>query len=188
MLTAMLKAFIRWGDGKITRDTDAATLSRALHDEHAVFWLDMNQPTDDEVELLADVFCFHPLAIEDSLKYAQRPKVEDYSHRDEGCSHPYFYMVVHGPDLETFRQKLRTKELDIFMSQRFLVTHHEEQFKSINEVLARGEYDPRRLMEQGLDMLLYQILDRITDHYQPILDYLEGALDELEDEAIDRPA
>jgi magnesium transporter len=37
-------------------------------------------------------------------------------------------------------------------------------------------------------MLLYQILNRITDYYQPILDYLEEALDELEDEALDRPA
>ena len=76
----------------------------------------------------------------------------------------------------------------MFFAQRFLVTHHDEEFKSINEVLARAEADPHMLMDQGLDMLLYQILNRITDFYQPILDYLEEALDSLEDEALDRPA
>jgi hypothetical protein len=32
------------------------------------------------------------------------------------------------PDIETFKQKLRTKELDIFMSDRYLVTIHDEHF------------------------------------------------------------
>ena len=36
-------------------------------------------------------------------------------------------------------------------------------------------------------MLLHNILDRIVDHYQPILDYLEEALDELEERALARP-
>ncbi|MBC8106158.1 MAG: magnesium/cobalt transporter CorA [Anaerolineae bacterium] len=183
----MLKAFIRWGDGKISRDTDAQTIARALEDEEAMFWLDMQNPNDEEVKLLNDVFHFHPLAIEDSLKYAQRPKIEDYSHRDTNCPYSYYYMVFHGPDLKTFREKLRTKEIDMFFAERFLVTHHDEEFVSINEVIARGEADPQLLLKQGLDMLLYQILDRITDHYQPILDYLELALDELEEEALDRP-
>ena len=186
-LPAMLKAFIRWNEQKITNETDAETLRRALEDEDATFWLDMENPTEQEVKLLSDVFHFHPLAIEDSLKYAQRPKIEDYSHRDHQCPFSYYYMVFHGPDQETFRRKLRTKELDIFMSERFIVTLHDEAFRSINEVRARAEADPRLVMNAGLDMLLHQIFDRITDHYQPILDYLEEALDELEDEALDRP-
>ena len=182
----MLKAFIRWNDGTITRETDAATLHRALN-EGAVLWLDMHCPSDDEVELLAEVFHFHPLAIEDSLKHSQRPKIEDYTRPDPACPYKYFYMVIHGPDLETFREQLRTKELDVFMSDRFLVTHHDEEFKSVSEVLARTEQDPRLMLEQGLDMLLYHILDKITDFYQPILDYLGEALDDLEDEALEKP-
>ncbi|CAN5516544.1 magnesium/cobalt transporter CorA [soil metagenome] len=182
----MLKAFIRWPDGNISRETDPATLRRAI-DEKAVLWLDMQNPNDEEVKLLSEVFHFHPLAIEDSLLHAQRAKIEDYSHRDSTCPYGYYYMVVHGPDLETLRQSLRTKELDLFMSERFLVTHHDEEFKSVNEVLARTSAEPQLMMEQGLDMLLYQILSRIVDFYQPILDYLEEALDNLEDESLDQP-
>src|SRR5262245_49722693 len=159
-LTAMLKAFIRWSDGHTSRETDVATLSKALHEEKVTLWLDMENPDDHEVELLAEVFKFHPLAIEDSLKYAQRPKIEDYTSSDPDCEFPYYYMVFHGPDLETFREKLRIKELDIFMSQRFLVTIHDEKFKSIEEVRARVEQDPKMALDQGIDTLLHQILDK----------------------------
>ena len=83
----------------------------------------------------------HPLAIEDSIKYAQRPKIEDYTREPNEKGRPYVYMVFHGPDIETFKQKLRTKELDIFMSDRYLVTIHDEHFKSIEEVSARCEHE-----------------------------------------------
>jgi len=183
----MLKAFIRWADGHNSRETDAATLNRALRNEGTLLWLDMESPNDLEVELLAEVFKFHPLAIEDSLKYAQRPKIEDYTMNDPGCEFPYYYMVFHGPDVETFKENLRTKELDIFMSERFLVTIHDDHFKAIDEVCARAEQDPKRTVEQGIDTLLYQILDKITDYYQPILDWLQEELDALEDNALTDP-
>ena len=183
----MLRAFIRWPDGKLTRDADVAVLHRALHTTGATLWLDMENPADHEFELLAEVFQFHPLAIEDSMQYAQRPKVENYARTDTGSPFGYFYMVFHGPDLKTFKENLRTKELDMFVAERFLVTIHDEMFLSINQVIARAEDDPVALLAQGVDMLLYQILDRITDHYQPILDYLEDALDELEEEAVHNP-
>ena len=183
----MLRAFTRSADGKISRQTDVGSLHRALYEPGCLLWLDMENPLDHEFELLAEVFQFHPLAIEDSMQYAQRPKIENYAKTDTDCPFSYFYMVFHGPDLKTFKENLRTKELDIFMSERFLVTIHEEAFLSINEVITRGEEEPRFVLDQGVDMLLYQIIDRITDHYQPILDYLEEALDTLEDEALGNP-
>lgn len=39
----------------------------------------------------------------------------------------------------------------------------------------------------GIDTLLYNILDRITDAYMPILDYLGEQLDDLEDRALREP-
>jgi magnesium transporter len=179
----MLKAYIKRGDGKVLIATDEKSVADALHDENASFWLDMENATDDELKLLSDLFHFHPLAIEDSIKYAQRPKIEDYTREQNEKGRPYVYMVFHGPDIETFKQKLRTKELDIFMSDRYLVTIHDEHFKSIEEVSARCEHETQLMLDRGIDMILQSILDHITDHYLPILDYIEAAIDEIEDEA-----
>src|SRR5215212_4377507 len=154
----MLTAFIKHGDKRVTRDPTPEALARAVRDPDCVFWLDMLKPTEDDLALLDDVFGFHPLAIEDSIQYAQRPKIESYNHVGDACRTGYFYMVFHGPDLETFRQNLRTKELDLFVSDRYLVTIHEEGMQSVEEMIARAEADPGRTLDRGTDVLLYNIL------------------------------
>ena len=183
----MLRAFIKYADDRVSHDTSVESLAAALRDKAATFWLDMVKPTDEEYALLDDVFGFHPLAIEDTLNYAQRPKIESYRHVGDACREGYFYMVFHGPDLETFKQRLRTKELDLFVSERYLVTVHEEVMKSIEEVVARAEADPARILDRGTDVVLYNILDHMVDHYGPILDYLQETLDDLEDRALTDP-
>lgn len=184
----MLTAFIKFGDGRISTDADPANLTAALRDPQAVFWLDMCTPSDEDYALLDDVFGFHPLAIEDSISYSQRPKIESYNHVGDACQQGYFYMVIHGPDLETFKEKLRTKEMDVFMSERYLLTIHEEPHRSISDVLHRAQGDPRVVLDPGIDILFYNILDHLIDNYNPILDYLQEALDELEEEAVSAPA
>ena len=183
----MLRAFIKYEDGRVSRDTSPEALASAVRDPEAVFWLDMLKPTDEEYALLDDVFGFHPLAIEDTLNYMQRPKIESYNHVGDACRQGYFYMVFHGPDLETFRQRLRTKELDLFVSERYLVTVHEEVMKSVEAVLQRAEADAARVLDRGTDVLLHNIIDHMVDHYQPILDYLQDALDDLEERALTNP-
>ena len=182
----MLTAYIL-DDGRVIQDASPEALARALRDPDAVFWLDMNKPTDEEIALLDDVFGFHPLAIEDTIGYSQRPKIESYHHVGEGCTTGYFYMVFHGPDLQSFREKVRTKELDLFVSARYLVTIHEEEMRSVEEVLKRLVSDPKLLLERGTDVILYNILDHMVDHYEPILDYLQEALDDLEERALLKP-
>ncbi len=93
----MLTVFIKKADGSISNDASPASLSAALKDNSTTFWLDMLNPTDEEYGLLDEVFGFHPLAIEDSIQYTQRPKIESYQHIGDACNVGYFYMVFHGP-------------------------------------------------------------------------------------------
>jgi magnesium transporter len=183
----MLRAFIKKPDGSISNDGSTEALAAAVRDPKTTFWLDMVKPTEEELFLLDEVFGFHPLAIEDTINYSQRPKIESYNHVGDACNQGYFYMVFHGPDLSTFREKLRTKELDMFVSERYLLTIHEEEMTSIEAIVQRAVVDARRVLDPGIDMLLHNILDHITDHYGPILDYLQEQLDELEERALDKP-
>src|SRR2546421_1224256 len=183
----MLTAFARFADGKISRDTSPQALSAALADPQARLWLDMENPTAEELSLLDTVFHFHPLAIEDATHRAQRPKLEDYTQIADVCQHGYYYMVIHGPDLETFKQHLQTKELDSFFSDRYLVTCHEKRMKSIEEVRERATSDAATIIERGIDWLLYLILDHLVDTYIPILDNLEEELDTIEEHALTQP-
>jgi magnesium transporter len=183
----MLTAFIKFGDGRTSTDTDEKTLAAAARDPKATFWLDMNKPTDEELALLDDVFGFHPLAIEDTIQYSQRPKIESYNHIGDAFKQGYFYMVIHGPDLATFRENLRTKELDLFVSERYLITIHEEPHRSVTDLINRARADPTRVLDPGIDMLLHNILDLLVDNYRPILDHLQEEIDDLEEKAATDP-
>lgn len=184
----MLQVFIRTGEGAIVTDSDPACLAAALRDPKATFWVDiMGQGNDEEVALLDDVFGFHPLAIEDTINYQQRPKIESYNHVGDMHRQGYFYMVIHGPDLQTFKERVRTKELDVFVSERYLVTIHEEPMASVEHVARRMRSDPHRVFDAGIDMLLHNILDIMVDSYRPILDHLQETLEDLEDEAVANP-
>jgi magnesium transporter len=183
----MLKAFIRMGDGRISTDASPASLTAALRDPKTVFWVDIDTPEDEDYALLDDVFGFHPLAIEDRINRAQRPKIESYNHVGDACQQGYFYMVIHGVDRAEAKTRLDTQELDMFVSQRYLMTIHSEPMAPIKHLMARAEADARVLLDPGIDLLLYQILDRLVDGYQPILDDMQDELDDLEESAVNDP-
>lgn len=183
----MITAFIQFSDKRASKEADPKTLAAALRDPGARFWVDIEKPTEDEIAILDEVFGFHPLAIEDTIQYSQRPKIESYNHVGDACQQGYFFLVIHGPDQETFRDQLQTKEVDMFVSERYLVTVHEEPMRSIEAVKNRAKADARVVLEPGIDLLLHSILDYIVDQYRPILDSLEVALDDLEEEALTEP-
>jgi magnesium transporter len=184
----MLNVFIKFGDGRVSRDAEPANLTAALRDPGAVFWLDITQPTDEEYALLDDVFGFHPLAIEDTMQYSQRPKIESYNHIGDVFRHGYFFMVIHGPDLEQFRQKkVQTSELDLFVSQNYLITVHDEPMKALSDLMVRAGADCRIILDSGIDMLLHNILDHLIDNYLPILDDFQEVLDSIEERAVTEP-
>ena len=73
------------GGGEIHFDRD--TVERLLAGGD-FFWLDLDQPSEDDFQILRDVFKFHPLAIEDSEHFDQRAKIEDYD--------DFVFLVVYG--------------------------------------------------------------------------------------------
>ncbi|HEV2294433.1 MAG TPA: magnesium/cobalt transporter CorA [Tepidisphaeraceae bacterium] len=183
-----VSAFIKFGDGRISDDPSHRNLAAALRDPGAVMWIDIEKPEDEDYSILDEVFGFHPLAIEDSINRAQRPKIESYNHVGDACQQGYFYMVIHGAEApKNAGAKLQTEELDMFVSERYLITIHDDSMSSLNVLLARARSDPRIVLEPGIDMLLHHVLDRLVDKYQPILEELQDTLDELEEDAITDP-
>src|SRR5687767_9913799 len=183
----MLTAFIKFGDGRVSTDATPANLAAALRDQKATFWVDLDKPEDEDYALLDDVFGFHPLAIEDSINRSQRPKIESYNHVGDACQQGYFYMVIHGVNPAEAKRRLETQELDMFMSERYLLTIHDEAMPAVENMKTRANADARVVLEPGIDILLYRILDRLVDAYQPILDDMQDVLDELEEEAVTDP-
>ena len=75
----MYTAFLYKADSEITTDLSIAQISSALKDNDCLLWVDMSEADDPDVELLTDVFKFHPLTVEDCLLPNARPKLEKFN-------------------------------------------------------------------------------------------------------------
>ena len=42
------------------------------------FWLDLHAPSEDEFARVGEVLGLHPMALEDTREFGQRPKVDSY--------------------------------------------------------------------------------------------------------------
>jgi magnesium transporter len=78
-------------------------------------------------------------------------------------------------------------ELDIFLGQNFIVTLHDQPIPAIEETWNTCDRDIRNLQE-GADHLLYKIADRLVTKYMPIVEQIDIAIDEIEDQVFDRPS
>lgn len=64
--------------GRFRNGASLDLLTAHLADPHCFTWLDIQDPTEEDVTTLREQFGFHPLAIEDATRAHERPKVDAY--------------------------------------------------------------------------------------------------------------
>jgi magnesium transporter len=83
--------------------------------------------------------------------------------------------------------EIRTAQLSAFLSRKVLVTHHYKPLTATANAAQLCGKNPLTL-GKGPDFLFHLIIDHIVDSYTPILDGLDSAIDDLEDEVFQKPA
>ncbi len=171
----------RAGSNHIDEGFTAKDLPELIADESNVVWVDMQSPTAADDEILADVFKFHPLTIEDARETRNQPKVEGFT--------DYVFFIVHGVTNKTHSFNFDTKELDGYLGKNFVVTYHHETFRSIDRVKRQVRANAFSC-HRGASYLLQQILDQLVDLYMPVVDDFDTSISELEERvfALNRPS
>jgi magnesium transporter len=140
---------------------------------HTYFWLDLHQPSADDVAMLGKVFGFHPLALEDSANFDQRPKIDPYD--------TYAFMVVYGatPDDDGL------VEVHCFSAEHYLVTVRHDDCPAFVNLQKRYMARPDTLNDES--MLIYHVVDGLTDSFFPSLSDLDERIDTLQAEIFANP-
>lgn len=138
-------------------------------------WLGLANPTADEMEAIGKRFGLHPLAVEDALNAAQMPKVESYG--------KHLFIVARTAAIEE-GENITYGQTALFLSCDFLITVRIGSTRAHIALRERLELNDERLAE-GPDFVAHAILDFIVDGYQPIMEKLEGAVQSMEERAID---
>jgi magnesium transporter len=149
---------------RIDRQAIAGLLDR---DEY--FWLDLSGLAEQEIEELRDAFGFHPLALEDTLKRRQRPKLDDFGE--------YMFLVYYGAEGGE-GGTVEPVEVHAFLSGGYIVTTHSRSCPALEEVRERLQAQPPR-SEQ---FVIYRVLDGLTDTFFPVLDRIDDRIEQLDEE------
>lgn len=161
----------------VRNTTDLSEVPALLASADA-FWIDTTSIDEPLRALLTDVLKLHPLAVEDILLDRPGPKVEDYA--------DYLYMVIHGVDCPGGNvEHLGTVELDLVLSERWLLTHHGGTLKAPGEVAAELARNPKA-MDRGPAFVAHAIIDRMVDLYLPVTEAFDEQIDALETEVVER--
>ena len=159
------------GSLKVEKPFDARTIDEARASDQRV-WIDVVDPTDDELTELQATLGLHELAIEDSRRWGQRAKVDFYPQ--------HLFLVAHGIDQDE-QGELVDREVHLFAGGGlFVATVRREPRFDFAKVAARLESAPD-LSKEGIGFLLYLMLDEIVDGYLDVIDRFEDAADDIED-------
>lgn len=172
----MITVNVHSDEAGLREDVPLEQISDVRQRHNELLWVDVVDPTADDLRLIAEEFAFHPLAMEDALKHRQRPKVDFY----EGYLFVVFYALA-------FKDgRLITDEIHLFIGQNYLVTLHDGDCAPIVETTTRWRENITQLGNRGVAVLVYSLLDAIVDEYFPLIDELAERTDALEEQIFDR--
>jgi len=151
-------------------NVELADIDRVVGDKQSVLWLDIQDPTEADLELLRKEFGFHELALEDALRGGQRPKVDEYT--------DYYFVVLYGAELAD--EKIITHEIHCFWGPNYWVTLHDDRVAEIDTAIERWRTaDQHR--EFGVAYEAYALFDAVVDSYFPVADAIADQLEDLEE-------
>ena len=172
----------RWypgGDEQVaTGDVDAVSDLLAAGEGELV-WIDLDDPSKEDLVRVAEELGLHHLAVEDALDPHQRDKYVHYER--------HVFLVAHAVTLDVDAAELRTIELDVFIGEHWMVTSHRGAGELITSVVQRWE-KARRFAGCSLAVALYSLLDVIVDGYFDTIDRFEAFYDDAADQVFgERP-
>jgi magnesium transporter len=136
------------------------------------FWLDLKNPAAADLDALGEQLGLHPVALEDTREFGQRPKLDVY---DDHLLLVFYTARVRRTDTQAI-------EVHIYLSGGFAITVRRDTCDVLDELHDALHETPTH--DEGF--LVYRILDTLTDAFYPVVDALEAQIDPLEGEVLNR--
>jgi magnesium transporter len=137
------------------------------------FWLDLVAPPADQIKEAGRIFGWHELAIEDTLHFGQRPKLDEYG--------DYVLLVFYG--MHYTGDETLPVEVHNYISGEYIVTVRPGSCMHLDEV-------KKRLLDHTAkveEYVVYRVLDALTDSFFPFVQRIDEKIEEMEDEALSEP-
>ena len=160
-------------DGAALHELESGLLRAAAERPTESVWIDMASPSPAQVGRVAELLGLHPLIAEDMVEGNQRSKIE----ATDGLVHIVLFSLEYG-------EEVQAHEIDLVLGDGFLLSSHPASWDPRAAGHFRAGLGP--IMRSGPDHVLWAIFDAIVDAYFPFADRVEDAIDQLQDDVIER--
>ncbi len=160
----------------VRRPEDGLTLARAAalpRRGNTYVWVELQDPTPEEMDEVARLFGLHELAVEDASVAHQRPKVESYD--------DFYFIVFKTARYDRESREATLGEVHLFLGTGYVVAvrHGDAGDPSrTRDILERSHPE---LLKGGPAAVVWGILDSVVDGYRPFVAELELDIEEIED-------
>ena len=141
-----------------------------LHERDEFFWLDLTEPSAEDLKSIGEALGLHPVALEDTIEFGQRPKLDQYGDHVLVV----YYTARRAP--ESRMTPVEPVEIHIYISGSFVVTVRRSTCTELDEL--HGELDTAD--PKAEHYIVYRIFDVLTDAFYPIIEALEERIDAVE--------
>ncbi|HKJ84385.1 MAG TPA: magnesium/cobalt transporter CorA [Mariprofundaceae bacterium] len=163
------------GDLTVKEDVEADTC-RPYIEQDSVTWVHVQgQVQADVMRSLGKAFHLHPLAMEDVLNSGQRPKMDSFDEQ--------LFIVMSLPLMEG--ETITVRQVSLFVNKRFIVSFCDGPEDPFTPLIKRARDQATRLRNNGMDYLLYAMLDLVVDQGFPVLETFGLQLEDLEEELLE---
>jgi magnesium transporter len=152
-----------------------------FHKDSNIRWVNLDGLQD--IELLKEtgnLLKIHVLTQEDILNTEQRPKLEDYG--------DYYFIVLKMLYYDISIRDIVEEQVSIIVKDNLVVTFQEREGDVFQPVRERINTNRSRLRRNGVDFLLYALMDAIIDNYFIILEKVGDEIENIEELILDNPA
>lgn len=157
----------------VAHPQDLTQTLHSMNETGGMGWLGLYRPSEAELAAVTEEFSLHPLAVEDTSKGHQRPKLDRYEEHLFVVLRPARYL----DDLE----EVEFGEIHIYAGTNFIVTVRRAESPQLATVRTRLQNAPQ-LLAAGPTAVLYAIIDQVIDEYFPVIDGLQNDIDEIDEQ------
>jgi magnesium transporter len=163
--------------------THAAALAK-VHEleatgQKAFVWIGLHEPDEHQMQVVAEVFGLHPLAVEDAVNAHQRPKVERY----DDTLFLVLKTVTYVPheSVALAHEIVETGEIMVFVGADFVVTVRHGDHTGLAGLRKHLE-DEQEHLALGPYAVMHAIADHVVDTYRDVSELMECDIDAVESE------
>src|SRR2546426_4526028 len=154
-------------------ELDPADAFRACQQDGAFVWLGLHEPSAEEFDSVRREFNLHVLAVEDAINAHQRPKLEVYGDT--------LFIVLKPARYVDSDEVVQIGEIMLFVNEAFVISVRHGEASALRDVRQRLDRHPE-LASAGTGAVLYAIVDKVVDDYEPVAEGVAVDIQQIEQE------